>query len=172
MVAKSTLQIAISVLGVAGLLLTGDAVARSTDRHQPIDISADAGVSEQAPGKPSTLNGNIVITQGSLVINASKGSVYVNGGNVSRVILSGSPVRLRQTLDSGEPLTVNASQADYNLTTDTVVLTGNVRISQPSGNLSAPQATYNMSTGRFESKASSSGRVRMRFVPKSDQQGK
>lgn len=166
MVAKSKLQNVGIAVALTGLLLAGDLNARSSDRHQPIDISADASVMEQAAGQPSLLSGNVVITQGSLVINSAKGSVYVNGGEVTRVVLSGSPVRLRQTLDNGEPLIVNANTADYNLRTDTVVLSGNVRISQPSGNLSAPQATYNMSSGRFESKATTGGRVRMRFVPK------
>lgn len=172
MAVKAMNKTAAVVVALSGLLLAGSAFARSSDRNQPIDISADAGVMEQAAGKPSVVTGNVVITQGTLVINSSKGTVYSKDGDVSRVILTGSPVRLQQTQDNGDPLTVNASQADYNLNTDIVVLTGNVRISQPSGNLSAPSATYNMSTGRFVSQAASSGgRVKMRFVPKSRRGG-
>lgn len=158
-------KLSLAVL-MATSLVAGHAMARSSDRNQPIDISANQGVMEQDESRPSVVTGNVVITQGSLVINASKGVVTLRGGEPVRVVLTGGPVRLQQTMDNGQPLTVNASQADYNLATDIVTLTGNVRISQPSGNLSAPSAVYNMGTGRFESQGSSSGRVKMRFVPK------
>lgn len=163
---KAMFRNAAVALLIASGVMAGNAFARSSDRNQPIDISADAGVMEQDESRPSVVTGNVVITQGTLVINASKGVVTLRNGEPVRVVLTGGPVRLQQRMDNGDPLTVNASQADYNLATDIVTLTGNVRISQPSGNLSAPRAVYNMSTGRFESQGSSSGRVKMRFVPK------
>lgn len=164
---KAILKNASLALLIATSLVAGHAMARSSDRNQPIDISANQGVSEQDESKPSVVSGNVVITQGTLVINAAKGVIYQRNGDIVRVVLTGGPVRLQQQMDNGQPLTVNASQADYNLSTDIVTLTGNVRISQPTGNLSAPSAVYNMGTGRFESQGSSSGRVKMRFVPKS-----
>lgn len=167
MAAKAIIKIATVAVALAGAMGVSDAFARSSDRNQPVDISSDYADYQQQDGKPTTISGNVVITQGTLVINATKGTVYLQNGEVVRVVLTGGPVRLRQSQDNGDPLTVNATNLDYNLRTDVIVLNGNVRISQPSGNLAAPTATYNMGTGRFESQAGSGGRVKMRFVPKS-----
>ena len=74
-------------------------------------------------------------------------------------------------MDDGTDLNANAANIDYNLRTEVVVFTGNVKIQQARGTLNGEHVVYNMKTGQIESGGSGNGRVKMRIVPKSAQGG-
>jgi lipopolysaccharide export system protein LptA len=112
------------------------------------------------------LTGDVHITQGSLDITASKATIYRGGGDITRAVLSGGPVVLRQVMDDGTPLTARASGVDYILQTEVVVFTGNVSLQQPRGSMSGDRVVYNLKTGNVDSGGQGSGRVRMTILPK------
>ena len=140
--------------------------ARSSDRNKPMDIDAGHQSGTFSGDSVNVLSGGVHITQGSLDINASTATITVDDGDPVRAVFSGGPVVLKQTMDDGTPMTARASNIDYNLRTEIVVFTGDVRIEQPRGSMSGARVVYNLQTGNVESGGEGAGRVRMRILPK------
>lgn len=159
--ALASLLIALVVLGSAM-----PAFARSSDRNQPMDINAGRQEGSVDESTPTILSGGVTIKQGTLDIAASRAIVNLRGGTISRVQLTGAPARLKQQLDDGTPMNAAASNIDYNLGTEVVIFTGNVKIEQPRGTLSGGRVVYNMRTGEVTSGGEGSGRVQMRIMPR------
>lgn len=157
-------------LVVAGALIGApEALARSSDRNQPMDIAADQQTGSLDESTPTVLSGNVSITQGTLAVSAARAVINSRDGAISRVVLTGGPARLKQQLDNGTPMSAAASNIDYNLGTEVVIFTGNVVIQQPRGTLSGARVVYNMRTGNVSSGSSGSegkGQVKMRIMPR------
>lgn len=148
------------------LLASPGAMARSSDRNQPMDIDAGATSGTLDDRQPTVLSQGVTIDQGSLHIEANKATITTRGGEPTRALLEGSPVRLKQLLDDGTPMSASANRIDYDLNADVVTFIGNVSVQQPRGTLSGPRVVYNMKTGMVNSSSDGSGRVKMRILPR------
>ena len=159
------------LLCAAALALPGTALARSSDRNQPMDIEANSNNCYLDANGMCQFVGNVIILQGTLDIRAAKADIYRVAGEPSRTVLTGGPVVMKQQMDDGTPFTARAANVDYNLKTEVVILTGNVSIEQPRGRLTGGRVVYNLKTGRVDSGGAGEdgGRVRMRINPKSAQ---
>ena len=155
----------VAVLGVL-LAVSPLANGKSSDRKQPMDVAADRTDAMLGDDSDSTLYGNVKITQGSLEVDADKAVIHRKGGDISQVVLTGSPATLRQTADNGEPMTARAQQIVYTLSSDVIVLSGDVVIEQPRGNLRGQTIKYDLNTGRLDG-GGDGNRVQMRILPKS-----
>ncbi len=156
---------ALSVTLLALAFAAGPALAKSTDRQQPMDLSAanmDALLSDDSV---STLEGSVSIRQGSLEVDADRAEVHRKAGEIDRIVLTGSPARLRQVSDQGEPMDASAAQVVYTMSSEVMVLTGNVVINQPRGNLRGETVKYDINTGRLDG-GGDGQRVSMRILPK------
>jgi len=152
---------------LAALVASPTALARSSDRNQVMDIEAANTDYSMDERQPTVLSGNVVITQGTLRITAARAEITQRNGEPARVVLSGGPVRLNQQLDNGKPVSMLAGRADYDLTTEVVVLTGAVKLTQPSGSLAGERVVYNMRTGQVNAGSpGAGGRVRMQIQPR------
>ncbi|ATD68293.1 MULTISPECIES: lipopolysaccharide transport periplasmic protein LptA [Luteimonas] len=162
---------AVSLLLLAALAVPMGAAAKSSDRNQPIDVDAgtsDCSVSDER--LPCLLTSGVTITQGTLEIQATRADLRRSNGEFQRVILNGSPVKMKQQMDDGGWVDATAAQADYNMPSDTVVLTGNAVVNQPGqGKIEGQRIVYNMSTGRVQGGGEGQGRVRMQFQPRTPQ---
>ena len=147
------------------LLLAGPALAKSTDRNQPMDIAADHTDAILTDDGDARLAGNVVITQGSLSVNADNALVTRKAGDIEEVTLTGAPATLSQLNDNGERMTARASKIVYTLSTDLIVMTGGVVVNQPRGNLKGEMIKYDLTTGRLDG-GGGGGRVSMRILPK------
>jgi lipopolysaccharide export system protein LptA len=163
--------LAIGLAACFGGLLAPGAWAKSSDRNQPMNIDAGAQEGTLDDRAPTVLSGGVTITQGTLNIQSSRAEIFSKGGDVSRAVLTGGPVVLRQQMDDGTPMTARASKVDYNMQTEIVVFTGNVSIEQPRGTMSGERVVYNLKTGQVNSGGEGAGRVKMRIQPKSQGQG-
>jgi lipopolysaccharide export system protein LptA len=154
--------------GVGALLMLAapGAWARSSDRSQPMDIDAGSQSGALDDRTPTVLSQGVTINQGSLKIEASTATISTRGGDPVRAVLTGGPVKLSQQLDDGTPMNATAGRVDYDLTTEVVVFTDNVKIQQPRGSLSGPRVVYNMKTGMVNSSSDSTGRVKMTIQPR------
>jgi lipopolysaccharide export system protein LptA len=152
---------------MAGVAST--AAARSNDRSQPMDAEANQNTCTLGDAGQCVMTGNVQINQGSLDISAAKATVFRAGGDISRALLSGSPVVLKQQMDDGTPMVAHASNVDYNLSTDVVIFTGDVMIQQPRGTMSGQRVVYNLKTGSVDSGGEGNGRVKMRIMPRNVQ---
>jgi lipopolysaccharide export system protein LptA len=137
-----------------------------------MDIDGGAADYSVDENRPTVISGGVTITQGSLRIQAARAEISMRGGDPSRAVLTGSPVRLSQQLDNGTPMSAVATRVDYDLTSETVVFTGGVSITQPRGTLSGARVVYNMRTGQVSSGSgggAEGGRVKMRILPRGAQ---
>ncbi|GAA4860905.1 lipopolysaccharide transport periplasmic protein LptA [Luteimonas vadosa] len=168
-------QIAASLSAAACLLvLAGGAWAKSSDRNQPMDIDANSSNCSIGDNSPCVFSGNVHIVQGTLDIRAAKADVRRGGGDIQRVIITGSPARLSQGLDNGGTMTASASTVEYDMPRETVIFTGNVRIEQAGrGAMSGPRIVYNMQTGQVQGGGGEGGgQIRTRILPRAAQGNK
>ena len=159
-------HVSVSLLVAIALVASPLALARKSDRSQPMDVSAGKQVGTLDDSTPTVLSGGVVIDQGTLHAEASRAEISTRGGEISRVVFTGGPARLKQQLDDGTPMNAVANKIDYNVNNETVVFTGSVRIEQPRGTLSGERVVYNMSSGQVTSGGEGNGRVNMRIMPK------
>ena len=153
-------------LGACLLAAPVVADARTADRNQPMDLKSDRSSCGVDDTGACQFSGDVLITQGTLRISAAQATMHRNDGDVSRVVLTGSPVILRQQMDDGTPMTSRAAQVDYDLRSEVVVFSGDVSIEQPRGTLSGDRIVYNLQTGRVEGGGEGRGRVHMRILPR------
>ncbi|MEN1957343.1 lipopolysaccharide transport periplasmic protein LptA [Luteimonas changyuni] len=155
-------------IAIAAALAAAPAWAKSSDRTRPMDLTSDSQDCSLADdGSPCVFSGNVRIVQGTLDVRAAKADVRRGGGDIQKVILTGSPVRLQQELDDGGAIDATASNVDYNLQTETVVFTGNVEINQPGrGTMAGGRIVYNMATGRVQGGGQDGQQIRTRILPK------
>jgi lipopolysaccharide export system protein LptA len=162
---------AIVTASIVAATFAGLVHAKSTDRNQPMDLDANESDCSVEENGPCVFTGNVHIVQGSLDIRAAKADVRRGDGDIQRVLLSGSPVQMKQALDSGGSMSARASNVDYDMPKDTVVFTGNVEIDQPGrGTMSGPRIVYNMRTGQVQGGGDGSeGQVHTTILPKNAQ---
>lgn len=170
------------------LVLAQCVFALSTDRAQPMNLDANYQKSTQSrTGKANDpditkLDGNVVMTQGSMQAHADHATIYRNpsgvtdangnAGSLTRVVLTGKPAHLQQLHDGDCGLmTADADTIDYDNLTGIALLTGNVTVIQHGkGEFRGQRMRYDTNTGEMESgDASPSSRVHMVMQPKSQQ---
>lgn len=157
-----------SLIPVLLLALAASAVvqAKTSDRKQPTNIEADRAEYNTKADAPNILDGNVSVIQGTMTAKGAHATVWAKNGKTNRILMTGSPVVLTETLDDGSPMKATAAQVDYNLDTETAVFTGNVVLTQPKGTMSSQKVTYNMKSGSVNS-GGDGQRVRMTLQPKS-----
>jgi len=177
-----------SLLVVGCLLVASNAFALSSDRNQPMLIDANYQKSTQSQtgkaGDPdiTKLDGNVVVTQGSMKAHADHATIYKNPsgvadknggvGGITRVVLTGKQAHLQQVHDGDCGLvSADANTIDYLNATGIATLTGGVIVVQKGkGEFHGEHMIYNTNTGEMESgDLSSTSRVHMVMEPKSEQ---
>ncbi|HEY0502448.1 MAG TPA: lipopolysaccharide transport periplasmic protein LptA [Lysobacter sp.] len=153
------------------VLASAGVQARTSDRNKPMDIDAGHSDYSMDDSRPTTLSGGVIITQGTLDIRSNTAVIYSANGEPVRVVLTGSPVTLRQELDDGKTMDAIANKVDYDLKTEIVTFTGAVNIRQPSGSIAGERVIYNMRTGQVQGGGQDAGRVKIRLMPRNAQGG-
>lgn len=149
---------------VAGLLAVGSASARSDDRDQELNVDA-GGLDGPISQHGVTLLTNVIITQGSLRIEAANAAVTRDNGDVTRVVLQGKPAALQQENDDGVLVKAQAHRIDYDTSTETVVLTGAVRIDQGRDVFRGERVRYDTRNGRITGDGGEGGRIHLTIQP-------
>ncbi len=141
------------------------AQALRSDRDKPLDVAADSLETTEGQAR-TTLTGHVRITQGTLEVESDTAVVH-RGRNdeIDRAVLTGRPAMLEQDLDDGGRLKARAHEIDYDLARDVVVMTGDVVIDQPRGELRGSKVTYDLTTGKLTGASGDTGRVHLRMNP-------
>lgn len=153
-----------TLVGACLLAAAPGAQARSGDRDEPMTIDAGDFDGIVADNAVTRYTDDVHIVQGSLDIRADSADITTRDGEITRVVLNGSPATLRQVDDAGDPMDARATRIDYDLSGNSVVMTGSVRIEQPRGNLSGERVVYNLDTGQINA-GGEGGRVRTVIQP-------
>lgn len=157
------------VLGLALILSPLPAVARESDRQQPMSVEADDIDAAMEDTSESKLVGNVLITQGTLRIAAGSATISRADGEIRRVVLEGQPASMQQDNDAGVTMKATAHKIDYDVTGESVVLTGNVAVDQGADTLRGERITYDLKNGRLNASGTGtgpSGRIRMTIQPR------
>lgn len=134
----------------AALLLAAPALAQ-----QPVEITADQFTVDES-SREAVFNGNVVVVHPTVTVWAPKVvAVYGEGGttDIESFIASGG-VRLK-TADQD----ATGDQAVFTPGDQLLRLTGNVRVTQPSGTVDAGELVVNLETNVSTFTSGSSGRV-------------
>ena len=160
---KLSLKIALASALLAASL---SAQAKTGDTDQPIHIESDQQ-SLDMQGNVVTFTGNVVVTQGTIKINADKVVVTRPGGEKGKEVIDGygNPATFYQMQDNGKPVKGRASKMHYELQNDFVVLTGNAHLEQIDSNIQGDKITYLVKEQKMQAFSNKGGRVTTVLVP-------
>jgi lipopolysaccharide export system protein LptA len=162
----------LSVLG----LFTLHAWAEKSDRSKPVDLSADKAEYDGL-NKTGIYEGNVILTQGTIRIQADKVVVKADKFGTTFATASGKPVSFKQKLDgSNETIEGYGERLEFDTKSDTVQLLDNALIKRGQDELRGNYISYNSRTevfrvdGRSSNKSAAnpapSGRVHVIIQPK------
>ncbi|AIQ98603.1 lipopolysaccharide ABC transporter substrate-binding protein LptA [Pluralibacter gergoviae] len=155
-------------LVIASALLASSlpALALTGDTDQPIHIESDQQ-SLDMQGNVATFTGNVIVTQGSIKINADKVVVTRPNGEKGKEIMDGygNPATFYQMQDSGKPVKGHAAKMHYETANDLVVLTGNAYLEQLDSNIKGDKITYLVKQQKMQAYSEKGKRVTTVLVP-------
>ena len=155
-------------LAIAGALLAASlpALALTGDTDQPIHIESDQQ-SLDMQGNIVTFTGNVVVTQGTIKINADKVVVTRPADQKGKEVIDGygNPATFYQMQDNGKPVKGHASKMHYELQNDFVVLTGNAYLEQLDSNIKGDKITYLVKEQKMQAFSDKGKRVTTVLVP-------
>ena len=145
-------------------MLPASSHALSTDKDQPIQLEADSVEIDEAKGI-SIYQGNVHITQGSLVIWADKMWIHRNPKGIEKIITEGNPTRFRQLMDnSPEEVRGSAKKAELYLETDELRLSQDARIEQGKDSFVSDRIIFLRSKSQVKAGSSAQGKERVKVV--------
>ena len=152
-------------------LLATPAHAEKADRDKPVNLEADT-VTLDDIRKVSTYQGNVVLTQGTLMLRADHLQVTQNADGLDKVSATGRPVAFRQKADGrDEYIEGFADRIEYDGVNNQIELIGQARLRRGTDELRGAQISYNANTGFYKvvgqpNAKTPSGRVRAVIRPK------
>lgn len=162
-----TNKLSLKLALVASLLAASlPATALTGDTDQPIHIESDQQ-SLDMQGNVVTFTGNVVVTQGSIKINADKVVVTRPADQKGKEVIDGygNPATFYQMQDNGKPVKGRASKMHYELANDFVVLTGNAYLEQLDSNIKGDKITYLVKEQKMQAFSDKGKRVTTVLVP-------
>lgn len=154
-----------SCLSVLALVLSGLAAQAQqvafggirADISAPVEITSDTLSVNQADGS-ATFSGNVVIGQGDMRLQAQNVRVEYAQGDRTRIqkLHASGGVTLASVAEAAE-----AQEAVYEVTSGTIVLSGNVLLTQGANVMSGQKLTVDLSSGTGQM----DGRVRTILQP-------
>ncbi len=156
--------------------VTTVAQAEKADRDKPVNLEANTVTLDDIK-KLSVYDGNVILSQGTLMLRADRVQVAQKNGELDTVIATGRPVAFRQKLDGREEYIEGfADRIEYNGVTSDLELIGQARLRRGADELRGARISYNASTEFYKvvgqpGAQSPTGRVRavIRPKPRADQ---
>ncbi len=153
---------------MAGMLFAASlpALAVTGDTDKPIHIDSDQQ-SLDMDSNVATFTGNVVVTQGTIKINADKVVVTRPGGEQGKEVVEGfgKPATFYQMQDNGKPVKGHANKMRYELQNDYVVLTGDAWLEQLDSNIKGDKITYLVKEQKMQAFSEKGKRVTTVLVP-------
>lgn len=156
---------------LCAVLLASSAHAEKADRDKPVNLEADT-VTLDDINKVSVYQGNVVMSQGTLMLRADRVQVTQNADGLDQVSATGRPVAFRQKADGrDEYIEGFADRIEYNGVSSQLELIGQAMLRRGSDELRGAKISYNANTGFYKvvgqpNAQTPSGRVRAVIRPK------
>lgn len=177
---KSYSSVLFSAL-LPGLLFAAPAHAERADRDKPVQLEADRATVDDAT-QTSVFTGNVVLTQGSLVIRAGKMTVKQDAGGFQNASALGNPASFRQKREGLDEYVEGwGERMEYDSKADKLQLFGQARLKRGRDEVSGNYISYDAISEFFQvtggkdldparretaTKTSPEGRVRAVIQPK------
>lgn len=158
-------------LAACCLALIQPAQAEKADRDRAINLEADTVTLDDAR-KISVYAGNVILSQGTLMLRADRLQVTQSNTGLTRLSATGRPVAFRQKPDgSNEYLEGFADRIEYDSEQGQLELIGQARLRRGADELRGARISYNANTSFYKvvgqpDATASSGRVRAVIRPK------
>lgn len=153
---------------IAGSLIAASApvLALTGDTEQPIHIDS-AQQSLDMQGNTVTFTGDVVVTQGTIKINADKVVVIRPNGAQGKEVVEGygNPVTFYQMQDNGKPVSGHGQKLRYELDKDFVILTGDAFLKQVDSSIKGDKITYLVKQQQMEAFSDKGKRVTTVLIP-------
>ena len=156
----------------------GSAQAEKADREKPIQVEADR-VSLDDMNKLSIFEGNVVLTQGTLLVKADKVTVRQDADKTQYATAVGRPLSFRQKRDGADDFIEGwAERLEYDGKTDTIRFVTNAAVRRLRGSTVADEIAgnvvsydsiaevFSVSGGAAATPANPGGRVRAVLTPR------
>ena len=150
------------VLASTLVFMSFSALALKEDTNQPINIVSD-NQSLDMNNRVVTFTDNVVITQGSIIVKASKVVITrpeENSKQKDKVEAFGNPVTFHQIMDDGKPVDGKANKVVYDLGTEFLTLTGDAELKQLDSKINGSVITYDVAKQQLKANANSGARVK------------
>lgn len=116
------------------------------DFDQEVVIVSDRAQLDRKSGQV-TYSGDVVLTQGTLRIDADKLTVVRTNDVFEKAIAEGNQAHYQQQIQADDPLTnANANRIEYLAAEQQAVLIGNAKLMQASNELTGERIVYDMTT--------------------------
>jgi len=170
-------------LALATALASAPALAERADRNKPMAIEADQPGSVDLQRQVVIFNGNVVITQGTMLLKAERVELRERPDGYREAMAIGSadkPASFRQKRDGVDEVVEGAAERiEFDARTDTLRFVGNAAVRRLRAGVVADEITGALITwdntnelfkvtGGAPSPTNPSGRVRAVFAPRED----
>ena len=155
---------------VASLLAAFPAAADKADREKEINVGADQLTADDK-ARTSVFEGNVVVTQGTMRITASKVTVKEDPERYKFYVATGAPVTFRQKRDKADDFIEGwAERAEFDDRSAKLKLYDRARLKSVQGEITGDVITYDTNQELFEvsgaAKAAQGGsRVKATLLP-------
>ena len=166
----------ILLLTIVVCLLSTISWALDSDRGQPLEISADQAELNEGEGF-SIYSGNVVITQGTMNIEASSVKVTFNDDGIETLLATdGHHDGLAYMSQQSEPNAEGASEVmkawgktiDYQVSAEYLTLLGRAKLIQQGNQFSGHEIIFDIPKDKVKATGGEGKRVNMIFLPKSN----
>lgn len=141
------------------LALAVPALAERADREKEIVVTADRTLGDDR-SKTLTLEGNVVVTQGTMRITASRVTIREDAQNNKVYVATGAPVTFRQKRDKvDEYVDGQAQRAEFDEKADVLRLFTRARVKSGANEITGDFISYDMAREVAEASGAAPGAV-------------
>jgi lipopolysaccharide export system protein LptA len=123
------------------ILFTLPAITRAAEIAKKTFIDADHMHMNIISGK-SVYTGNVIISQGELVLTGDKVTVERSNEEIERITVIGKPAKYKHVTEAGESIKAQSEHMLYIANQNKLVMTIDARLQQPDLKLSSQKITY------------------------------
>ena len=121
-------------------------VALPDDWQKEMTILSDSAEIDRRAGTV-VYEGNVILTQGTLKIEADRLMILRNGDPLEKAVAEGDRARYQQQIEVGKPLTTAlGNRIDYYTSERRIIITGDAELEQEGNIFSGERITYDMAT--------------------------
>jgi lipopolysaccharide export system protein LptA len=127
-----------------GLLVPAQALAERADREKEIVVNADRSTGDDV-NKVLTLDGSVVVTQGTMRITAAKVTIKEDAQSFKYMVATGSPVTFRQKREKTEEwIDGEAQRAEYDERNDKLHFYNRAHVKSGANEVTGDYIAYDM----------------------------